>query len=294
MSVQYGCLPKVVLYRPKLHQFKRNGTTLRGILKPIEKAFVHPNYTFEKAVYGPEHDQHVDRRSVARNRDHGLAKGKHLDKQLSRAFVFMTKLKLSIAGFLNLRNIQRKPGRPVINAAINLSKGLMSNARALLTSWAKRGLRIIGTQVPVGCVAKRLGTAIDVVLMDAQGNYYIINVKVHNYKSYDKHTRLNLLAPFTRVTDSIHHQNQLQLLAETILWRKTYPERGSGKPIPVPKSKRVLENKLYSEINICDASHMVHPFKLEEWAIAKQTEFWETLGPVAPEKKRSHKKPANK
>jgi hypothetical protein len=294
MSTQYGCFKKIVFFAPKKHQFKRNGTTLRGILKPIKRLFA-PHYDFNDATEGTEHEREnkVDRRSVARNKAAGLAKGRRVDTQMSRAFVFMSQFKLSIADFLNLRRLSIKGKRSAkMKAAINLSKSLMSNVRALLTRWAHRGLKIVATQLPVGCVAKKLGTAIDVVLTDAKGNYYIINVKVDSWKNYDKHTGHPLEAPYNhsvdlngkRVYDSKRNQNQLQLLAETILWHKTYSPVGSGQPyqVPIDPSKRksamrTVENKLYPEINTVDAEGIVREFPLQQWVIDKQNEFWSRL-----------------
>lgn len=275
MSTQFGIFPKIVSFLPRLHQFKRNGTTLRGILKPIKRIFA-PHYVFSDATEGTEHEREnkVDRRSVARNSRAGLAKGRRVDTQISRAFVYMTLFKLSLVDFVNLRRLSLSAKRSAkMKAAINLSKSLMSNVRALFMRWAQRGLKIVATQLPVGCTAKRLGTAIDVVLMDAQGNIYIVNVKVDSWKNYDKHTNHRLEEPYHQsvdihkkpIYDSKRHQNQLQLLAETILWRKTYPDFGSGK------------TKLFPEINTVDAEGLVREFPLQQWAIDKQSEFWARL-----------------
>lgn len=287
MSTQYGQFKKIVFFRVKLHQFVRNGTTLRGILKPIKQIFA-PHYDFKDATQGKEHEREhkVNRRAVARNQRAGLVKGRRVDTQMSRAFVFMAEFKLSIADFLNLKRLSVKGKRsPKLKAAINLSKTLMSNVRALLVRWVQRGLRVLATQLPVGCVAKKLGTAIDVVLMDTRGNYYIINVKVDSWKNYDKHTGHRLEAPYHRsvdlngnpIYDSKRNQNQLQLLAETILWRKTYPSHGCGKPVSVNGGKQTLENKLFPEINTIDAEGIVREFPLQQWAIEQQNEFWSKL-----------------
>lgn len=286
MSTQFGTFKKIVFFAPRKHQFKRDGTTLRGILKPIKRTFA-PHYEFSDATEGVEHEREnkVDRRAVARNRKQGLVKGRRVDTQMSRAFAFMAQFKLTIADFLNLKRLTPKRKSAKMKAAINLSKSLMSNTRALLTRWAQRGLRVLATQLPVGCVAKKLGTAIDVVLMDIKGNYYIINVKVDSWKNYDKHTGHLLEAPYShaydingkRIYDSKRNQNQLQLLAETILWRKTYPIYGDGNAVAVANGKRTLENKLFPEINTVDAEGIVREFPLQKWAIDKQNEFWSRL-----------------
>lgn len=282
MTTQYGNFPPLVRFRPKKHQFIRKSTVLRGILDPIKYAFFK-HYTFEDATYGVEHDREtkVDRRSLARNKYAGMAKGKKVDQQLSRAFVTMSKLRLSIAQFVNLKNLPLDAKCSAqVRAAIGQSKALISNTRALLVKWAKRGLTIVATQLPVGIVSKRLGTAIDVVLMDAKGNFYIINVKVDSWKNYDKKTKKNMEPPFQNVPNSKRNHNQLQLLAEKILWQGTYPGLGSGEPKEVKDAKgkvRKLENKLFPEINTVDAEHMVREFRLEAWALVKQNEFWAKL-----------------
>jgi hypothetical protein len=295
MSTQYGLFAKrvhLVCFGPKekgkpmKRKFVRNGVTLRGILTPIHNTFAN-DYEFKLANFGKDNDREgkVDRRAVAWSAQRGLAKGRRLDTQLSRAFVFMSTFKLSITKFLELKklNLKAKVQRSAqLKSAIHLSKTMMSNARALLVRWAERGLTIVATQLPVGCEAAKLGTAIDVVLMDKWLNYYIINVKTDNWKNYDKHTGTDLAEPYkgcndirgNRLKDSKRNQNQLQLLGETILWRKTYPECGDK----VPVAGAQPEGCLFPEINIIDAEHIVREFPLQQWAIDKQTAFWKRLG----------------
>lgn len=322
MSTQYGLFAKRVHFvcfgpkekgKPMKRKFVRGGVTLRGILTPIHDTFAK-DYEFKMANFGKDNDREgkVDRRAVAWSRDRGLAKGRRLDTQLSRAFVFMSTFKLSIAKFLALKKLDlnakkpepslqltlsnskslklkkpkpktKKPERSAqLKSAIHLSKTMMSNARALLVRWAERGLTIVATQLPVGCEAAKLGTAIDVVLMDKWLNYYIINVKTDNWKNYDKHTGTDLAEPYkgcndirgNRLKDSKRNQNQLQLLGETILWRKTYPECGDK----VPVAGAQPEGCLFPEINIIDAEHIVREFPLQQWAIDKQAAFWKRLG----------------
>lgn len=260
MSTQFGIFKKVVEFRPRCHQFVRNGEILRGIVTPIKQAF-YPNWDFKNCTKGPAHStDDVDRRSLARSADHGLNKGKLVDKQISKAFVIMEKQGLSLSQFIALRklpNARRSPGHA---AAIHLSKTLLSNTRALFASWAARGLKLVACQLPVGDCAKRLGTSIDVVLLCKDGSYILVNVKTHAFKSYDKHTGTNLAAPFGDIVDSIRNQNQLQLLCEIVLFHKTY-----------------AGHKVAAEIQCIDGSHVVRNYELEKWAIKGQNEFWDKL-----------------
>lgn len=259
MSVQYGAFARIVGFKPRSHQFSRNGTILRGIVRPIEAAF-YKDWLFEKATRGPIHDEDIDKRKLARTREQGLGKGKRVDAQISKAFVVMQEQKLSLTQFLALRKLKPKKRSAAAAHAIHLSQTLLSNTRALFESWAKRGLKLIACQLPVGDSTKGLGTAIDCVLQDKSGLIYLVNVKTHAFKSYDRHTGKNLAAPYHFIVDSIRSQNQLQLLMELILFKRTYPDY-----------------KACAEIQCIDATGVVRKYELQEWAIKGQDAFWNAL-----------------
>ena len=264
MAVNYGILPKVC--EQKKHTYLRDGMKLRGICDVIKETF-YDHYTFIRAKYGPLHtDTELDRRSVAKGRRQGASKGTRVDKQLSRVCTLMQKLKLGIAQFLNLRVLPERKRNATEKSAVHLSKTMLSNTRAFLTQWHYRGFEMIGTQVPVGCTVKRLGTGIDVVLRNPKtGVWLIVNTKVTAWKHVDRHTSHMMEKPYDKLEDSVRNQQQLQLLCERILFCKTYPDLGKD------------PSKLISEIQLCDASGIVRELPLTEWAIKEQERFWVML-----------------
>ena len=257
MSVVYGPFEKKVAFKPRSHQYVRQGQILKGITKPIEKAF-HPNWKFWKAQQGPEHCEDVDRRKQARTPQQGMNKGKKVDAQISRVLKFMKRYKLSLRQFVKLKDLPEKKRNAKNAQAIHLSKTMLSNTRELLLYWAKRGLKLVATQLPVG--SDGVGTGLDVVLEETKDEYIIVNVKTNAWKNYDKHTGKCMEYPYGDIKDSVRNHNQLQILTELILFYKTY----QGK-------------KAKAEVHCVDATGKVRPHALEKWAVKKQDEFWAKL-----------------
>lgn len=263
--LNYGKLPRVCEQNSGgKGGYKRDGIRLRGICDDLKDRF-YPHYTFKRAIYGPENkDEEVDKRSLSKTARRGMLKGIKVDKEIMKAHGFMQALGLDIGRFLDLRMVPLDTQKdPKIRAAIGLSTKMLSNTRAFLTDWHERKFQIEATQYTTGCTVKKTGTALDVVLSDGgrgkDKNWYIINTKVTSWRYYQKHTGWNMGEPYTDMEDSKQNQDQLQLLAETILWRKTLP---------------FLEGTTHPEINTCDASHRVRRFPLAEWTYKKQEEFW--------------------
>ena len=188
--------------------------------------------------------------------------------------MLMHKLDLTIGQFLMLPDLAKKrsPKGPVEKSAFSLSRMLLRNTRAFLTRWHQRGLVMKACQYPVGDVIKRLGTGIDVVLYHPSEKWWLItNTKVTAHKNYQRYTARKdeegkwvsegLEDPYKHIDNSQQNQDQLQLLCETILFRKTLPHIEA----------------LKSEINCCDASGVVREYPLQKWAIEHQTRFWELL-----------------
>lgn len=273
MATFYGRMPQVCQYNVKNHYYSRDHIKLRGITATIKDTFAY-RYSYFKAKNGPTNDFfEMDRRSVPKGPRQGMNKGKRVDKQISRACMLMHKLDLTIGQFLMLNELAKKrsPKDAVEKSAFALCRTLLRNTKAFLTRWHQRGLVMKACQYPVGDVIKRLGTGIDVVLYHPSEKWWlIVNTKVTAHKNYQKWTARkegdkiipnNLGAPYEDIDDSQQNQDQLQLLCETILFRKTLP----------------TITELRSEINCCDASSVVREYPLTKWAIAKQTEFWEKL-----------------
>jgi hypothetical protein len=276
MATFYGRMPQICQFNAKKHSYSRDRVKLRGITEPIKYAFAS-KYHFRRAKLGPTNDFYdLDRRSVPKGPMQGMNKGKRVDKQISRACQLMHKLDLTIGQFLLLPELMKKrqPSDKTEKAATTLSKTLLKNTRAFLLRWHKRGFVMKACQYPVGDCIKRMGTGIDVVLYHpSEKCYLIVNTKVTAHKNYQKYTgRVNnegvvepdyLDSPYAelKVDNSQQNQDQLQLLAETILFRKTLPQI----------------KDLKSEINCCDASGVVREYPLQQWAISKQSEFWAKL-----------------
>lgn len=277
MATFYGRMPQVCQYNAKKHCYSRNHTKLRGITEPIKYAFAS-KYSYFRAKLGPTNDFYeLDRRSVSKGGKQGMNKGKRVDKQISRACQLMHKLDLTIGQFLMLpKLLERRPAKDAVEkSALSLAKHMLRNTKAFLVRWHQRGLVMRAAQYPVGCCVKRLGTGIDVVLYHPSEQYYlIVNTKVTAHKNYQKYTgkvdektgeiKADYLdAPYNelKVDNSQQNQDQLQLLAETILFRKTLPD----------------VKDVRSEINCCDASAVVREYPLQKWAISKQAEFWSKL-----------------
>ncbi len=275
MATFYGRMPQVCQFNAKKHCYSRNHIKLRGITDTIKREFAS-KYSWFRAKLGPTNDFfELDRRSVPKGSRQGMNKGKRVDKQISRAAQLMHKLDLTIGQFLMLPELMKKrqPKDKTEKSATTLSSTLLKNTRAFLLRWHKRGFIIKACQYPVGDCIKRMGTGIDVVLYHpSEKSYLIVNTKVTAHKNYQKYTgKVNgegviepdyLDSPYNelKINNCQQNQDQLQLLAETILWRKTLPE---------PQYQN-----LQSEINCCDASGVVREYPLQQWAISKQDHFW--------------------
>ena len=93
----------------------------------------------------------------------------------------------------------------------------------MLQFFARHHLQPIDSQVPVGCYSPlRLGTAVDVVCLDAAGRVWIVELKT-GYKNNYRHFCGPLQAPFAAFDDCPYHQHQIQLLLTVELYRHMFP-----------------------------------------------------------------------
>lgn len=209
--------------------------TLRGVTTTIRSLFT-PNYRASEArgpmvpmVPGPPEEAKAS--AAPQGPRGGLRRGKQVDRQFTRVVRLLGQTGLDLAAFL-------KPGRmppsvtPNTAARVALQRMRGDHPQTKLHPFtfrvleflARKQLRPIDAQVMVGCYFPlRLGTAVDIVCLDARDRVWLLEIKTGYHRNYH-HSCGAMEPPFRAFDDSPYHQHQLQMLLTLELYRHTFPQ----------------------------------------------------------------------
>lgn len=173
-------------------------------LIPYLKQRYYPRYSYERATYG------TGATGASRGSFFGGTRaGSALDRQLGQSIRYAVKHKLTVQQAL---------------ARANTSHALSVHAKQFWALMVQQGWQPVAAQLPVGCVARRIATAVDVVCRRVSDNAVVLLEIKRGFETYlHKHTnQAMVLHDRTRVTDSPANQHQLQLGGTRELYNSTY------------------------------------------------------------------------
>jgi hypothetical protein len=239
--------------------FYIHGISHKGITYPLQKTF-YPKYNFNQASYTNGLPHMAIRppstsssggwkkkyKSPQQLQNQGMKKGRRLDAHLTQFHSLVTEYHLSYRTFFieyTLRKKIRKTTLLTCESLISLknptftesklqaaSKKLrtflnsnLSHARLLIQKWDEMGLRLISTQLPVGCSGVR-GTCIDCVLQNPiTQQMYITEIKSGGYQHFTYYTEHPMEVPFSDLNDSRMNQALLQAAFGKYYYEMTFP-----------------------------------------------------------------------
>lgn len=141
----------------------------------------------------------------------GAELGKLIDDQITTAVNQMQATKTSIRQYLSMA--YRLPK----------DKKIHTRTRKLLKAVDKAGWIPIASQLGVSCDGSRTGTTIDFVCFDPRKGLFVLIQNKNGFKGYYDHGSGSRMASvFSKQHDSPRNQHQLQVLAERILFSRTF------------------------------------------------------------------------
>jgi hypothetical protein len=92
------------------------------------------------------------------------------------------------------------------------------------------GLTPVATQVPVAHNVVRIGTLLDVLCIDEDGYYVVVELKT-GFDNYYTKSNGRMRYPFEAQTNCPKNQHQLQIIGSHIMFKHTYPTLNTRPPI---------------------------------------------------------------
>jgi hypothetical protein len=220
----------------RCRSFTHKQHPLRGVHPTLTSLF-YPKYDYKKLAYGPMTATAVSGSGVRMTKHRpGKRAGLLVDTELKRVIQLRQKYNLSMTVFTSYASqVKFKKSSKASDLTPRdtslLSKRLSNAVYRLWQTFHRLNLIPKASQVPVGCTALRVGTAVDVVCIDSQQRHVVVEIKTGFAGYYLRHTGNKLKHITPSIDDSAANQHQLQLLLTTELYRRTFPTHRIGSPI---------------------------------------------------------------
>ena len=208
-----------------------HGRVLKGLLPTLKSNFF-PQYEFTSATLGPR----TKLTKGVKKLKGGTKTGKDFDKHIGQSICLMRKYQIPMESFWEHKTYSAAMKRVKVKDKLTLKAIYSSNRHKPYVRWFWTKLQDlkmqpVSTQIPVRHNTLRLGTFLDLVCRDLQGQYHVVELKTGYDSYYNKHTPFRMKAPFQDLDDSPRHQHQLQLTASHLMYKQTFPSKPVGDPV---------------------------------------------------------------
>lgn len=202
---------------------------LKGLCPTLKKYFyplyepsraIHPTRACHSLLHASNHTK-AQRRSRAEPK----RRGTWLDGSLTRTVQWFHDYRLHPQHLIST-TLTLPPAVPerVRNAYAKRSL----DTRKIWSMMFKYGLTPIGTQVGVGSLTLGVATSVDLVCLDRDKKYVLIEIKSGYETGYEDATEHTMNHPFQHRSDCEFHQHQLQLAGTRMLYQLTFPHHTLG------------------------------------------------------------------
>ena len=209
--------------------------SLRGV-KPTMETLYYPSYSYRNArkptktglvIPKSTHqfDINADRKPGPRTSRGGMRQGSTVDRQLGQVANMIRTGYPDVSVSFFVDKSKRLPVTMSVSQrtkVYNFRRRLHPYTVNVLRCFKCRGWVPVHTQVCVGSLAHRVGTAIDVVCVYANprrgSGFIVIELKCGFDSYYYNDTGASMARPFGTMTDACVYQHQLQLLTSTWLF----------------------------------------------------------------------------
>jgi hypothetical protein len=216
----------------RFRSFAHKQHPMRGVHPTLTRLF-YPKYDYHRLAYGPTTATAAGKLTKHRP---GMRAGILVDTELKRIIQLRAKYNLSMAVFTTYASQAKfktsaKASELTPRDLSLVGKRLSNAVYRLWQTFHRLNLTPKASQVPVGCIALRVATAVDVVCVDSQMRHVIVEIKTGFAGYYLRHTGNQLKHITPAVHDSAANQHQLQLLLTTELYRRTFPGHRIAAPV---------------------------------------------------------------
>lgn len=209
--------------------FFKGDQRISGLIPLLTKRF-YPHYSFTKATLNKEDSETTEyRQRQEKKKKHrraiGVDIGLALDRQITRTVKIFNLFPNASVHTFTSRALLQESGMP--QWAKEECKNLLPQTYSFWKAMEALKLRPVETQLAVEACHKGryYATAVDVVCIDKNGDYVLVECKSGFTGYYTRCTEKYMKAPLQQRTDSLANQHQLQLAATREMFEFTYPEK---------------------------------------------------------------------